>query len=438
MPFNRLVLCAATILWGLAGCALAPGQGPLQAELLKQATENGRPRFDVVEVDDRVVAALQAQKPPPFHSHFKKYQPPPQLPIAVGDVLSVVIWESSPEGLFGASTDIHLDPAEIAEALRSDPEAAALIHPSEAPLQRDAAIAALRRTAQGQYLLQTLEQVGRPETHIPDQRVGVDGGITIPYAGRIPAAGHTPAEVQHLIEARLAGKALDPQALVLVKHSDVNTVTVSGELVAGALVPLDVGGSRLLEVIAAAGGARAPVHDTYVSLSRDGLTATVPLATLVDDPDEDIFARPGDVVTLQRRPQVLSVFGAAGKNAAVQFDQDRVSLGEALGKAAGLRDSRADPRAVFLLRYEPAAVARAVGAQPLPDAAAGGLTPVAYRLDLSDAKSFNLAQRFPVRDNDVIYIAEAPSEPLRKVLSVFQNITGPLLNAVLICHQTKC
>jgi polysaccharide export outer membrane protein len=180
------------------------------------------------------------------------------------------------------------------------------------------------------------------------------------------------------------------------------------------------------------------VHDTYVSLSRDGLTATVPLATLVGDPDEDIFARPGDVVTLQRRPQVLSVFGAAGKNAAVQFDQDRVSLGEALGKAAGLRDSRADPRAVFLLRYEPAAVARAVGAQPLPDAAAGGLTPVAYRLDLSDAKSFNLAQRFPVRDNDVIYIAEAPSEPLRKVLSVFQNITGPLLNAVLICHQTKC
>ena len=46
------------------------------------------------------------------------------------------------------------------------------------------------------------------------------------YAGRVPAAGRLPAEVQQAIEARLAAKALGPQALVIVKNSAVNAVTV--------------------------------------------------------------------------------------------------------------------------------------------------------------------------------------------------------------------
>src|SRR5262249_50765012 len=81
--------------------------------------------------------------------------------------------------------------------------------------------------------------------------------------------------------------------------------------VGGARVPLSAGGDRLLQVIAAAGGAKAPPHDTFVRLSRDGVTATLPLATLVDHPEQDIYARPGDVLTLGRRPATLRVFGAA-------------------------------------------------------------------------------------------------------------------------------
>src|ERR1700738_5083119 len=61
---------------------------------------------------------------------------------------------------------------------------------------------------------------------IPDQEVGADGGVSVPYAGCIPAAGRLPTEVQQAIEARLAEKALGPQALVIVKKSAVNAVTV--------------------------------------------------------------------------------------------------------------------------------------------------------------------------------------------------------------------
>jgi polysaccharide export outer membrane protein len=118
--------------------------------------------------------------------------------------------------------------------------------------------------------------------------VAHDGAITIPFADRIAVAGKSPVEVQRIIEQRLAQKAIEPQALVVITKSITNSVTVSGEVVAGARVPLSVNGDHLLDVIALAGGAKAPVYETFVRLSR--VTATIPLETLVSDPTANIYA----------------------------------------------------------------------------------------------------------------------------------------------------
>jgi len=163
-------------------------------------------------------------------------------------------------------------------------------------------------------------------------------------------------DAQQAIEALLAGKALDPQALVIVKKSAVNAVTVAGEVVAGTKVPLSPGGDRLLQVIAAAGGATAPVYETFVRLSRGGLTATIPFERLVAEPDENIYAQPGDVLTLVRVPQTFSVFGATGRNAVIGFEAEKMTVSQALAKSQGLRDDLANPKGVFLFRYEPIAL----------------------------------------------------------------------------------
>ena len=67
--------------------------------------------------------------------------------------------------------------------------------------------------------------------------------------------------------------------------------------------------------IRTAGGARAPVYETFVRLSRGGVTATIPMELLVSNPAENIYAYPGDVLTLVRLPQSFSVFGATGSGA---------------------------------------------------------------------------------------------------------------------------
>jgi len=288
-----------------------------------------------------------------------------------------------------------------------------------------------------QELLQYAVETGRPGTRIPDQQVGPDGAISIPYGGRIEAAGRTPAEVQRTIEERLGPRALQPQALVVIRRSVANSVSVAGESVKGTRVPLSLGGDRLLQVIAAAGGSNAPVYDIFVQLSRDGITATVPLATLVADPEENIFAEPGDVLTLVQRRQTFSAFGATGKNAAITFNSEKLSLAEALAKAGGLLDDLADPRAVFLFRYEPISVVRALG-QPIATGAPDGVSPMVYRLDLSDAKSYPLAREFPVRDKDIIFVANAELARIYKAFAAISRVTGPIITGILTCQSTKC
>ena len=141
---------------------------------------------------------------------------------------------------------------------------------------------------------------------------------------------------------------------------------------AGARVALTTRGDRLLDIIATAGGIRVPANETFLELSRGGKTVRVPFQTLLNTPRENIFARPGDTLTVVRYPLSFTAVGATGENAVVSFTAVGISLEEAIGKASGLIDSRADPEGVFLLRYEPVAVVR-----DYP-----GLTPAQAALDL--------------------------------------------------------
>ena len=266
---------------------------------------------------------------------------------------------------------------------------------------------------------------------IPEQVVGRDGGISVPFAGRVPVAGRTTVEVQHEIERRLAEKAIEPQVIVTIVKSVTYAATVSGEVVNGARVPLSVNGDRMLDLIALAGGSKAAVYDTFVRLSRNGVTVTMPMERLVSNPAENIYAQPGDVLTLVRVPQTYSVLGATGQNAQITFNAERITLVEALAKAGGLQDLRSDPTGVFLFRFEPPAVVAALNAPQLatgPDRT----SPVVYRLDMSDANSYFLAQRFPIEDKDIIYVANARLNELQKFFTLLNTLTGPVITGIVV------
>ena len=366
----------------VAGCSALPTAGPTASDVKGQEVKDNLTRFDLVEIDDNVVAALLGLPADSFHVRFKKYGRPPQPKIGIGDSVVVSIWEAAGGGLFGASPTDHVS-------------------------------------------------AGSRSVTIPEQMVGRDGGISVPFADRVPAAGRLPVEVQKTIEQRLAEKAIEPQVIVTVTKSLSNSVTVAGEVVSGARVPLSLKGDHLLDLIAAAGGARAPVYETFVRLSRDGITATVPMEALVSDPAENIYAYPTDVLTLVRLPQSFTVFGATGTNTQVNFTAERMTLVEALAKAGGLQDQRSDPAGVFLFRFEPPGIVNALG-RPQLQTGPDGSSPVVYRLDLSDAKSYFLAQRFAMHDKDIIYVANADFNELQKFFTLLNTLTGPIITGIVV------
>jgi polysaccharide export outer membrane protein len=372
----RLGFCL-TALAGLGGCASLPNAGPSAGDVARQAAVDSVQRYEIVDLDPQTVALANHGGVGSLAAHFRDYRRTAEPVIGVGDFVSVTIWEASAGGLFSAP------------------------------------------------LISQQVSAGSNSATIPEQAVGRDGAITVPYAGRVHVAGRTTRAVQGDIEHALEGKAIQPQVLVNVMRAISNTVTVGGEVAAGARIPLSVNGDRLLDVIAAAGGVRAPVNETFVELSRGSATSRVPLARVVADPKENIYLRPNDVVTLVRDPQTFLAYGATGRNAEIPFEADGINLAQALAKAGGLDDNRSDPQGVFIFRYEPEQVARALRPDS-PLIVPGRATPIVYRLNLSDPNSLFVEQNFRIANRDLIYVSNAPFTEVEKVMSV---VTGTLSTA---------
>jgi polysaccharide export outer membrane protein len=128
-----------------------------------------------------------------------------------------------------------------------------------------------------------------------------------------------------------------------------------------------------------------------------------------------------------RLPQTFTAFGSTGRNASVPFDASGITLEEAIAKSGGLVDELADPGGVFVLRFEPVELTRAL----VPGrhiVAEGELVPVIYRFNLRSARSYFLARAFQMRDKDIVYVAPAPSIPIRKFLQIVGQVVSPAIS----------
>ena len=92
---------------------------------------------------------------------------------------------------------------------------------------------------------------------------------------------------------------------------------------------------------------------------------------------------------------------------------------------------RSDPAGVFLFRFEPPKIISKLG-RPQLRTGPEGSSPVVYRLDLRDARSYFLAQRFPIEDKDIIYVANADLNELQKFFTLLNTLTGPIITGVVV------
>ena len=375
---KQLTLSLLTLAILTSGCSTPssifkyiPSSGASNSQIENAATPQVASGIHLIDVTNAVAQRLLTSQ---GHESFAQRLPQTASKlhdIGTGDTLEVSIWEAPPATLFGAST------------------------------------------------ISSQSSSSSQVTVLPDQMVTADGTIQVPFAGKIMAAGRSTQEIQDAIVHELTGKAHDPQVLVRVKGNESSNVTVVGEVSQSKSMPLTSKGERLLDAIATSGGSRQPIDKVMVQVTRGSRVASMPLERVVQEPEQNIELSAGDIITLIHQPVSFTVLGAAGKNAEIDFEAKGISLTQALARAGGVLDNRADAHGVFVFRFEdPRALVE--NTKNLPHTADGKI-PVVYRLNLEDPVSFLTAQNFPMKDKDVLYISDAPSTELQKFLSILTS-----------------
>lgn len=377
-----LRLGAASLALTLSACAIAPAAGPSARGIAKAAPERSVTGADikVVDVTDALTRDILANSRQTLFSEELGEGSPIGSVVGQGDVLEIAIWEAPPAALFGAAG--------------GDPRLSSSVS-----------------TARG--------------TTLPEQMVDSDGQIIIPFAGRIRAAGRTPQEIARDITARLVGKAHQPQTIVRLSRNAAATVTVVGDVANSARVPLTARGERVLDVLAATGGVKQPVGKMTVQITRGARTSSLPLESVIRDPRQNVRLQPDDIMTVLFQPFSFTALGAIGRNEELPFEATGLTLAQALGRISGLQDHRADLKGVFIFRLEdPSALHPAIRATAklTPD----GRVPVIYRINMRDPATFFVAQSFPMRNRDVLYVSNAPLADFQKFVNVIYSTLLPV------------
>jgi len=359
---------AALIL--LAACQL-PKSGPNRSEILAGSVENGGNAF-VVEVDDRVAKATSAVPQYGFSSSFSSAQTLTADTIRPGEVLGLTIWENVDDGLLAGETG--------------------------------------------------------SATALEEVQVDSEGFIFVPYAGRVRATGNTPEQLRELITSKLQEQTPDPQVEVRRTAGDGSTVSLTGTIGAPGIYPIERPTRSLLGMLSQAGGVSVASDIALVTLIRGDQRGTIWYEDLFRNPKLDVALRGGDRILVEEDSRSYIALGATGGQSRVAFDSQDLSALEALAQVGGLQSLSSDPTGIFVLRKERQDIARSI----MGRADLQGDQRMIYLLNLTAPNGLFIARDFVIRDDDTIYVTEAPYAQWSKSISLIAGGLTPVANVATL------
>lgn len=359
---RAIAMLAATLI--VSSCGL-PKVGPNKRQIYAGSVQREGDSF-VVEVNDRVTRATAVIPALGFSDTFKNAALVGADTIRPGDVLGLTIWENVDDGLLAGEA--------------------------------------------------------QNATIINEVQVDDSGFIFVPYAGRIRAADNTPDAIRRIITTRLQDQTPDPQVEVRRVAGDGSSVSLIGSVGAQGTYPIERPTRMLSTMLARAGGVTIEPEIAQVTVIRGSERGQVWFEDLYDNPELDIALREGDRIFVEQDTRTFTALGATAAQARVQFESQTISAIEALAQVGGLVSSSSDPTGVFVLRNEAAEVANQVlGRDDLI-----GDQRMIYVLNLEEPNGLFLARDFVIRDEDTLYVTEAPYAQWSKTISSIVGALAPV------------
>ncbi|MFN3845094.1 MAG: polysaccharide biosynthesis/export family protein [Paracoccaceae bacterium] len=365
----------------LAGCGFFPGSGPREQAINANASASLRTEGDtvgyeyvVVDVTRSLLPAISVDSKNEFRTFGAARNVAPSIRIGPGDIVRVTVFESQSGGLF---------------------------------LPEDAG------ARPGNFV------------QLPPQRVDQEGRISVPFAGVIRAAGQTTSGIERIIRERLDGRAIEPEVSVEIVEQNFSRISVIGNVAGGGVFPIRDGGIRILEAIAQAGGISGPASSSFVTLRRGQESVKVEYRAITENPKENIYLGPGDVLEVTVEERSFFAFGATGLIGNFDFGADKVSLNEAVARVASVLETRANPRQILIYRNESRHALERMGVDlsNLRDPNSKVINTI-YRLNYRSPDIFFLGHEFTMRDADVIFVTNAA---VVDILTFFNGVNSVIV-----------
>lgn len=395
----------------LAGCGALPNSGPTETEVLtaQQDAKKNALGFGIVQISSDLITLMASELPTPLSNldNITKSESRNDT-VGPGDTLQISIYEVG-NSLFGGggtnASGVSTAEALTGSAMGTPPATGILMGTNTSEPRGDA---------------------GTVLSNLPPLVVNSDGTINVPYVGSIYVNNKTVDAIAAIIRSKLVRKSQSPQVVVRFIQGVTNSAMVYGAVKHPGRVLLTPSGERLLDVIAIAQGTSHASEDSVIQLTRGERVARVPMTLPENEPAENIQVKPGDRIDVVYKPRTFTIFGAAGKVSEVPFDVPELTLAEALARAGGPSDGRADPNGVFLLRFEDNNIVSRLG---LPVSDSAPVTPIVYQIDMMNPGTYFLAQRFIMKDKDLIYFSNSKANEFYKLFGLISTIIQPGITA---------
>jgi polysaccharide biosynthesis/export protein len=218
--------------------------------------------------------------------------------------------------------------------------------------------------------------------------IAEDGTIFYPYAGVIKVAGKTTREVRDILASRLAKYIEKVQLDVRIAVFRSKRVYVVGEVNKPGNQDITDIPMTILEAVNRAGGFTAEADHSRILLTRRGTTYRVDIQAMYEEgaTEQNALLEPGDIVNVSDRSyNKIFVLGEVQRPGSQIMNKGRSTLAEALGDAGHINQDRASPRWIYVMRGD-------------------SDTPELFHLDGRSPDAMLLADRFPLRPRDIVYV----------------------------------
>ncbi|MGH1412441.1 MAG: polysaccharide biosynthesis/export family protein [Pelagimonas sp.] len=258
---------------------------------------------------------------------------------------------------------------------------------------------------------------GERFTEIKGVEVDANGSIFLPYVNKVGVRGLTSAGARSKIQQRLEPIVPSAQVQVSLQQGRDHSIDVVGGVTKPGSYPMPSRNYKVLNVLADAGGIPSELRNPRVRLLRGSQTYEISSDLLFEDGSKNALLQPRDTLIVEEDDKSFIAFGASGKEDLIYFPKDDLTTLEAVSLMGGLRDARADPQGVLVLReYDSDAIS---SSHPGPD-----LQQVVFTFNLTTADGLFAARKFPINPNDTVLVTESPVVKLRTVLDLFGAVVG--------------